>query len=161
MLGRIPRCHQYRWTCKRVKGAYAILSPATSSRGAVRASNARSLGLGAPWPSSQLDTTKKHLLRKKSGGRPDQTLAHLRLLLSTWRWRCHNSGCVWTHSKTSSQMTSVILSILERIPVNLIYTRKSHYSFQCQSERQTPGSQREFQRHSARLQRFSLRLPLS
>lgn len=33
-------------------------------------------------------------------------------------------------SKSPSQITCVILRTLERIPVNLIYTRKSHYSFQ-------------------------------
>ena len=69
------------------------------------------------------------------------------------------AACI--RSKSPSQITSVILRSLERIPVNLIYTRKSHYSFQCQMERQASGSQTEFQKHSAQLQRFSLRLRLS
>lgn len=40
------------------------------------------------------------------------------------------TAAVCVCSKSPSQITSVILRTLERIPVNLIYTRKSHYSFQ-------------------------------
>lgn len=134
-------------------GAPIVWSPATSSRSSrVRSPWCLS---GQPWASSQRPTSK----RRRLSGVLDRHLVHLCSSLRGGESAITAAACIC--SKSPSQITSVILRTLERIPVNLIYTRKSHYSFRCQTERQASGSQREFQRHSAPLRRFSLRLRLS